>query len=121
MCFEMSVERSVLKIYCPESLLSFVSKFFEKLGSSRYFDYLVEFFFFRIFNLLVFWQFWLVELPGFLSLSGPSLAATLDISMAFYRFGYADRHRKCRCYEISVYEFVDGKSSQDCTINVEVP
>lgn len=50
MCFEMSVERSVLKIYCPESLLSFVSKFFEKLGSSRYFDYLVEFFFFSYFQ-----------------------------------------------------------------------
>ena len=64
-------EKSTAKNYCPVSLLSVVSKVFEKLVNNRIVDYLEKCGLFSDFQLLIFSQLYLIELLGLLT--GPGI------------------------------------------------
>ena len=73
--FKSVGERSTAKNYRPVSLLSLVSKAFEKVVNSRIVDHLEKCFFFLISSmalglldqLQIFWQIYLIELLGLLT------------------------------------------------------
>ena len=137
-------ERSTAKNYCPVSLLSVVSKVFEKLANNRIVDHLEKCGLFSDFQY------------GFRSSqsttdcltvasdriarasnrSGATRAVALDISKAFDRIWHAGLLHKLKSYGISGQIFnlissflsnrrlqvvLDRKSSQECPVNVGVP
>ena len=137
-------ERSTAKNYCPVSLLSVVSKVFEKLVNNRIVDYLEKC------GLFFDFQYGLRSSQSTADLhtvvsdriarafnrSGATRAVALDISKAFDRVWHADLLHKLKSYGISVQIFslissflsnrqlrvvLDGKSSQEYGVNLGVP
>ena len=137
-------ERSIAKNYSPVSLLSVVSKVFEKLVNNSIVDQLEKCGLFSDFqygfrssqstaDLLT------VEsdrIGRTFNMSGATRAVTLDISKAFDRVGPAGLLHKLKSYGISgqifglIFSFLsnrwlwvvlDGKSSQEYPVNAGVP
>ena len=142
--FKNVVERSAAKSYRPVSLLSVVSKVFEKLVNNRIVDHLEKCGLFSDF------QYGFRSSRSFADLltvvsgrivrafnrSGATQAVALDISKAFDRVWHAGLLRKLKPYGISGQIFglissflsnrrlpvvLDGKSSQEYPVNVGVP
>ena len=137
-------ERSVAKNYHPVSLLSMVSKVFEKLVNNRIVDHLEKCGFFSDFqygfrssrstaDLLTVVS---DRIARAFNRSGATRAVALDISKAFDRVWHAGFLRKRKSYGISGQIFglvssflssrwlrvvLDGKSSQEHPVNAEVP
>ena len=137
-------ERSTAKNYCPVSLLSLVSKVFEKLVNNRIVDHLEKSGLFSDFQYgfrssqssadlltvvsdIISWTF---------NRSGATQVVALDISKAFGRVWHAGLLHKLKSYGISGQIFslissflsnrriqvvLDGKSSQEYPVNVAVP
>ena len=129
-------ERSTAKNYRPVSLLSVVSKVFEKLVNNRIVDHQEKYDLFSDFqygfrssrstaDLLTVVS---DRIARFFNRSGPTRAVVLDISKAFDRVWYAGLLHKLKCYGISGQIFglvssflsnrqlrvvLDGKSSQE--------
>ena len=143
-CFKNVWERSTAKNYCPVSLLSVVSKVFEKLVNNRVVDHLEKCGLFSDFqygfrscrstaDLLT------VVSDGTaraFNSSGPARAVAHDISKAFDRVWHAGLLDKLKSHEISGQIFslissflsnrrlrvvLDGKSSQEYPVNAGVP
>ena len=99
-------ERSSTKNYCPASLISVVSKVFQKLVNNRIVDHQENVAFFissmvlGLDQLQVFWQLYLIELLGFLT-GRATWAVVLDISKAFDRVWYTGLHHKLTSYGVS--------------------
>ena len=137
-------ERSAAKNYCPVSLISVVSKVFEKLVNNRIVDHLEKCGFFSDFQ----YGFRSSRLTADLlpvvsdrvasafNRSGTTRAVALDISKAFDRVWHAGLLHKLKSYGISGQIFglissflsnrrlrvvLDGKSSHEYPVNVGVP
>ena len=137
-------ERSTAKSYCPISLLSVVSKAFEKLVNNRIVDHLEKCVLFSDFQygfrssrptaalLTVISE----RIARAFNWSGSTLGEVLDISKAFERVCHAGLLHKLKCYEISGQIFdpissflsnrqlrvvLDGKSSQEYLVNTGAP
>ena len=137
-------ERSTTKNYHPVSLLSVVSKVFEKLVSNTIVDHLEKCGLFSDFQygfrscqsttdlLTVLCD----RIARAFSRSGAARAVALDISKDFDRVWHASLLHKLKCYGISGQIFglissflsnrqlrvvLDGKSSQEYPVNVGVP
>ena len=137
-------ERSTAKNYRPVSLLSVVSKVFEKLVNNRIIDHLEKCDLFSDFQydfrssrstaglLTVVFD----RIARAFNRSGATRAVALDISKAFDRVWHAGLLHKLKSYGISgqifglIYSFLsnrrlrvvlDGKSSQEYPVNVGVP
>ena len=135
-------ERSNAKNYCPVSLLSVVSKVFEKLVSNRIVDHLIGL-------LISDFQYGFSSSQSTVDLlkvvsdtiarafnrSGATQAVTLDISNAFKRVLQAGLLHKLKSYGISgqifdlissflsnrqLWVILDGKSSQEYPVNAGV-
>ena len=136
-------ERSTAKNYRPISLLSVVSKVFEKLVNNRIVDHLEKCVLFSDFQYGFRSSRSTADLPTVVSdriarafnRSGATQAVALDISKAFDRVWYAGLH-KLKSYRISGLKFslifsflsnrrlrvvLDGKSSQEYPVNAGVP
>ena len=137
-------ERSTAKNYCPVSLLSVVSKVFEKLVNNRIVDHLEKCGLFSDFqygfrssrstaDLLTVVS---DKIARAFSRSGATRAVALDISKAFDRVWHAGLLHKLKSYGISGQIFglissflsnrrlqvvLDGKSSQEYPVNAGVP
>ena len=137
-------ERSTAKKYCPVSLLSVVSKVFEKLVNNRIVDHLEKC---GLFSDLQygFRSSWSTadlltvvsdRIATAFNRSGATLAVALDICKAFDRVWHAGLLHKLRSYGISGQIFglissflssrqlrviLDGKSSPECSVNAGVP
>ena len=137
-------ERSTAKNYHPVSLLSVVSKFFEKLVNNRIVDHLEKCGLFSDFqygfrssrssaDLLTVVS---DRIARAFNRSGATRAVALDISKAFDRVWYAGLLHELMSYEISgqifslissflsnrrLHVVLDGKSSQEYPVNVGVP
>ena len=137
-------ERSTTKNYCPVSLLSVVSKVFEKLVNNRIVDHLEKCGLFSDFqygfrssrstaDLLTVVS---DRIARAFNRSGATRAVALDISKAFDRVWHAGLLHKLKSYGISGQIFglissflsnrqfpvvLDGKSSQEYPVNVRVP
>ena len=135
---------STAKNYCPVSLLSVVSKVFEKLVNNRIVDHLEKCGFFSDFqygfrssrstaNLLTVVS---DRIARAFNRSGATRAVALDISKAFDRVWHAGLLHKLKSYGISGQIFglissflsnrrlrvvLDGKSSQEYPVNAGVP
>ena len=130
---------STAKNYIPVSLLSVVSKVFEKLVNNRIVDHLEKCGLFLISSVVLGL---LGQLQIFLQLarafnrSGATRAVALDISKAFDRVWHAGLLHKLKSYGISGQIFglissllsnrrlrvvLDGKSSQEYPVNDGVP
>ena len=117
-------ERSTAKNYCPVSLLSVVSKVFEKLVNNRIVDHLEKFGIFSDFQYGFRSSRSTVDLLTVVSdriarafnRSGATRAVALDISKAFDGVWYAGllQLRQLRVV-------LDGKSSQEYPVNAGVP
>ena len=137
-------ERSTAKNYHPVSLLSVVSKVFEKLVNNRIVDHLENFGLFSDFQYGFRSSRSTVDLLTVVSdriarafnRSGATRAAALDISKAFDRVWLAGLLHKLKSYGISSQIFglissflsnrqlrvvLDGKSSQEYRVNAGVP
>ena len=137
-------ERSAAKNYRPVSLLSVVSKVFEKLVNDRTVDYLENCGLFSDFQYSFRSSQSTADLLTVVSdriarafnRSGATRAVALDISKAFEIVWHADLLRKLKSYEISGQIFglissllsnrrlrvvLDGKSSQEYPVNAGVP
>ena len=137
-------ERSTAKNYPPVSLLSVVSKVFEKLVNNKIIDHLEKCGLFSDFQygfrssrstadpLTVVSD----RIARAFNRSGATEAVVLDISKAFYKVWYAGLLRKLKSYGISSQIFgllssflsnrqlqvvLDGKSSQEYPVNAGVP
>ena len=136
-------ERSTTKKYHPVNLLSVVSKVFEKLVNNRIVDYLEKCALFSDFlygfrssrstaDLLTVVS---DRIARAFNRSGATQAVVLDISKAFDRVWHTGLHHKLKFYGISGQIFglissflsnrqlrvvLDGKSSQEYPVNVEV-
>ena len=137
-------ERSTAKNYCPVSLLSVVSKVFEKLLNNRLVYHLEKCGLFSDFqygfrssrstaDLLTVVS---DRIAGAFNRSGATRAVALDISKAFDRVWHAGLLHKLKSYGISGQVFglissflsnrqlwvvLDGKSSQEYSVNAGVP
>ena len=137
-------ERSTAKNYCPVSLLSVVSKVFEKLVNNRIVDHLEKCGLFSDFqygfrscrstaDLLTVAS---DRIARAFKRSGSTRAVALDISKAFDRVWHAGLLHKLNSYGISGHIFslissflsnkqlqvvLDGNSSQEYPVNVGVP
>ena len=137
-------DRSTAKNYHPVSLLSMVSKVFEKFVNNRILDHLEKFGLFSDFqygfrssrstaDLLTVVS---DRIARVFNRSGATQAVALDISKAFDRVWYADLLRKLKSYGILGQIFsvissflsnrrlqvvLDGKSSQEYPVNAGVP
>ena len=137
-------ERSTAKSYRPVSLLSVVSKVFEKLVNNRIVDHLEKCGLFSDFqygfrssrstaDLLTVVS---DRIAGTFNRSGATRAVALDISKAVDRLWYTGLLHKLKSYGISGQIFglissflsnrrlrvvLDGKSSQDYSVNAGVP
>ena len=136
-------ERSTAKNYRPVSLLSVVSKVFEKLVNNRIVDHLEQCGLFSDFQygfrssrstadiLTVVSD----RIAGAFNRPGATQAVALDISKAFNRVWHAGLLHKLKSYGISGQIFglissflcnrklrvvLDGKSSQECSVNAGV-
>ena len=142
-CFlylRMLGERSAAKNHCPVSLLSVVSKVFEKLVNNRIVDHLEKCGLFYDFQYgfrssssnedlltVLFYR-----IAGAFNRSGATRAVSLDISKAFDRVWRTGLLHKLKSYEISgqIFGFItsflslrvvmDGKSSQRYPVNARV-
>ena len=137
-------ERSTAKNYRPVSLLSVVSKVFEKLVNNRIVDHLEKFGLFSDFQYGFRSSLSTADLLTVVSdriarafnRSGATRAVALDISKAFDRVWYAGLLHKPKSYGISGQIFglissflsnrrlrivLDGKSSQEYPVNAGVP
>ena len=137
-------ERSTAKNYRPVSLLSVVSKVFEKLVNNRIVDHLEKCCLFSDFQYGFRSSRSTADLLTVVSdriardfnRSGATRAAALDISKAFGRVWYAGLLHKLKSYRISGQIFglissflsnrllrvvLDGKSSQEYPVNTGVP
>ena len=137
-------EMSTAKNYHPVSLLSVVSKVFEKLVSNRILDHLEKCDLFSDFHYGFSSSWSTAELLTVVSdriarafnRSGATWAVALDISKAFDRTWHAGLLHKLKSYGISVQIFglissflssmwlrvvLDGKSSQEYPVNAGVP
>ena len=137
-------ERSTVKNYCPVSLLSVVSKDFEKLVNNRIVDHLEKYGLFSDFQYVFRCSQSTVDLLTVVSdriarafsRSGATRAVALDISKAFDRVWHAGLLHKLKSYGISGWIFwlissflsnrqlqvvLDGKSSQEYPVNAGVP
>ena len=137
-------EWSLAKNYRPVSLLSVVSKVFEKLVNNRIVDHLEKCGLFSDFQygfrssrstadiLTVVFD----RIARVLNRSRSTRAVALDISKAFYRVWYAGLIHKLKSYRVSGLVFglissflsntrlrvvLDGKSSQEYPVNAGVP
>ena len=137
-------ERSKAKNYCPISLLSMISKVFEKLVNNRIIDHLQKCGLFSDFqygfrssrptaDLLTVVS---DRIARAFNRCGATRAIALDISKAFDRVWHAGLLHKLKSYGISGQIFglissflsnrqlqvvLDGKSSQEYPVNVGVP
>ena len=137
-------ERSTAKSYCPVSLLSVVSKVFEKRVNNRIVNHLEKCGLFSDFqygfrssrstaDLLTVVS---DRIARAFNRSGTTRAVALDISKAFDRVWHASLLHKLKSYGISgqilglISSFLsnsrlrvvlDGKSSQECPVNAGVP
>ena len=134
-------ERSTAKNYHPVSLLSVVSKVFEKLVNNRIVDHLEKCGLFSEFQYGFRSSQSTEDLPIVVSdriarafsRSRGTRAMALDISKAFHRVWHADLGHKIKSYRILgqifglIFSFLsnrqlrvvlDGKSSQVCPVNV---
>ena len=137
-------ERSTAKKHCPVSLLSVVSKVFEKLVNNRIVDHLEKC---GLFSDLQYGFRSSRSTADLLTVvsdriarafnrSGATLAVALDICKAFDRVWHAGLLHKLRSYGISGQIFglissflssrqlrviLDGKSSPECSVNAGVP
>ena len=139
--FKNNRERSTAKNYCPVSLLFVTSKVFEKLVNNRIVDHIKNSGFFLIFNVFA----------SSLSTANLLKVVSVRIARAYNRSGaiwavpqynqalwawYTSLLYKLRSYEISgqIFGFIssflsnrslwvvlDGKSSQEYSINAGVP
>ena len=142
--FQNVGERSTAKNYRPVSLLSVVSKVFEKLLNNRIVDHLEKCSLFSDFqygfrssrstaDLLTVVSDRIVRA---FNRSGATRAVALDISKAFDRVWHVGLLHELKCYGISGQMFglissflsnrrlrvvLDGKSSQEYPVNVGVP
>ena len=142
--FKNVAERSTAKNYCAVSLLSVVSKVFEKLANNRIVDHLDKCGLFSDFyygftssrstaDLLTAVS---DRIARAFSRSGATRAVALDISKAFDRVWHGDLLHKLKPYGISGQIFglisfflsnrqlrvvLDGKSSQEYAVNAGVP
>ena len=137
-------EMSTARNYHPVSLLSVVSKVFEKLVSNRILDHLEKCDLFSDFHYGFSSSWSTAELLTVVSdriarafnRSGATWAVALDISKAFDRTWHAGLLHKLKSYGISVQIFglissflssmwlrvvLDGKSSQEYPVNAGVP
>ena len=137
-------ERSTAKNYHPVSLLSVVSKVFEKLVNNRIVDHLEKCGLFYHFQYGFRSSRSTADLLSVVSdriarafnRSGATEAVTLDISKAFDRVWHTGLLHKLKSYVISGQIFglissflsnrrlrviLDGKSSQECAVNAGVP
>ena len=137
-------ERSTAKNYHPISLLSVVSKVFEKLVNNRIVDHLEKCglfsdfqYGFRSSRSTVYLLFVVSDrIARAFNRSGATRAVALDISKAFDRVWHAGLLHKLKSYEISGQIFslissflsnrrlrvvLDGKSSQEYPVNAGVP
>ena len=133
-------ERSTAKNYCPVSLLSVVSKVFEKPVNNRIVDHLEKCGLFLISSMVL----GLLDLMTVVSnritrvfnRSWATRAVALDISKAFDRVWHAGLLHKLKSCEISgsifglissfisnrrLWVVLDGKSSQEYPVNAGVP
>ena len=123
-------ERSTAKNYRPVSLLSVVSKVFEKLVNNRIVDHLENCGLFSDFqygfrssrstaDLLTVVS---DRIARAFNRSGATRAVALDISKAFDRVWHAGLFHKLKSYGISgQIVLLDGKSSQEYPVNAGVP
>ena len=138
--FKKVGERSTAKNYCPVSLLSVVSKAFEKLVNNRIVDHLEKCGLFSDFqygfrssrstaDLLIVVS---NRITRAFNRPGATQAVALDISKAFDRVWHAGLLHKLKSYEISglissflsnrrLQVVLDGKSSQEYPVNAGVP
>ena len=142
--FKYVGERSTTKNYRPFSLLSVVSKVFEKFVNSRIVDHLEDCGLFSDFqygfrssrsaaDLLTVVS---DRIAGAFNRSGATRAAALDISKTFERVWHAGPLHKLKCYGVSGQIFglissflsnrwlrvvLDGKSSQEYPVNAGGP
>ena len=137
-------KKSTAKNYCPLSLLSVVSKVFEKLLNNRSVDHLEKGGFVSDFQYGFRYSRSTADLLPVVfdrivrafNRSGATRAVTLDISKAFDRVCHAGLLVKLKSYEISGQIFglisaflhnmwlcvvLDGKSSQEYPVNAGVP
>ena len=137
-------DRSTAKTNPPVSLLSVVSKVFEKLVNNRIVDHLEKCGLFSDFQNGFRFSRSTADLQTVLSdriawgfnRSGATRAAALDISKAFDRVWHADLLQKLKSYGISgqifglissflsnrlLWVVLDGKSSQEYPVNAGVP
>ena len=138
------MERSTAKKYCPVSLLSVVSKVFEKLVNNRIVDHLKKCDLFSDFQYGFSSSQSTADLLTVVSdriarafnKSGLTQAVALDISKTFDRVWHASVLHKLKSYGISGQLFglissflsnrglrvvLDGKSSQEYPVNAGVP
>ena len=137
-------ERSTAKNYHPVSLLSAVSKVFEKIVNDRIIDHLEKCSIFPDFH-HGFKSSWSTadlltvvsdRIARAFNRSGATWAVALDISKAFDRVWHAGLLHKLKSYGISgqifglissflsnrrLWVVLDGKSSQEYPVNVRVP
>ena len=139
--FKSVREITTAKNYCPVSLLSVVSKVFEKLVNNSLVDHLA---FFSDFQYGFRSSRYTADLLTVVSnriarvfnMSGATRAVALDISKVFNRIWHAGLPHKLKSYGISGQMFglissycsnrglrvvLDGKSSQEYPINAAVP
>ena len=137
-------ERSTAKNYCPVSLLSVVSKVFEKLVNNRIVDHLEKCDLFSDFQYGFRYSRSTADLLTVVSdriarafnRPGTTRAVALDISKAFDRVWHVGLLHKLKSYGISgqilglISSFLsnrrlrvvlDGKPSQECPVNAGVP
>ena len=137
-------ERSTAKNYCPVSLLSVVSKVFEKLVNNKFVDHLGKCGLFSNFK-KGFRSSWSTADPltvvsdrsaSAFDRSGATWALALDMSKAFGSVWHAGFLHKLKTYGISgqifvlisfflsnrwLWMFLDGKSLQEYPVNAGVP
>ena len=137
-------ERSTTKKYCPVSVLSVVSKVFEKIVNNRIFDHIDKGGLFSDFQYGFRSSQSTVDLLTIVSdriarpfnSSGSTRAVALDISKAFDRVWHTGLLQKLKSYGISGQIFgrisfflsnrrlqvaLDGKSSQEYPVNAGLP
>ena len=134
--FKNVAERSTAKNYCPVSLLSVVSKVFEKLVNNRIVDHLEKCGLFSSRSTADLLTVVSDRIARAFNRSGTTRAVALDISKAFDRIWYAGILHKRKSCGISGQIFslissflssrqrrvvLDGKSSQEYLVNARVP